>query len=210
MPKIKMVVPTFIAVLALSAIGAAWASAATPGWMVNETLLTGSAALATSAASHETAVLNGAGLNLECGGSLDLVNGKLISPNRDSANIVIILGCETKNGGCEVPSSISTNSILSEATLAGVLGLAVKLTPETGTLLVTVRYSGALCPVAGNKPVTGKVAATMPTGQRERTDQELNVNVTEGSGELFIASTAASLKASFAFLLQSHQTWSFL
>jgi hypothetical protein len=209
MSKVKMIVSMFIAVLAFSAIASASASAATAGWMVNGTLLTGSAALATTAPSEETAVLNGAGLNIECKGPLNGLKPEIKSSNKGAATLTFTV-CSTKNGECEVPAEISTAPVLAEVTLEGALAVSAKFTPETGTLFSTVKFSGAKCAVAGNKPITGKVIAKGPTGQDERAVQELTVNVTEGAGELFIASSAASLKGAALLKLQSGQTWSFL
>jgi hypothetical protein len=210
MSKVKIIVSAFIAVLAVGAVASASASAATAGWMVNGTLLSGSAALATSAPSDETAALNGGGLNIECKGPLDGTKPEIKSSNTGSAQALTFTECTTGNENCSVPTSIGTVPVLAEATLEGALAVPVKFKPETGTIFATIKFSGEKCSVAGIKPVTGKVTASGPTGQDERTTQELAVNVTVASAELFIASSAASLKGAALLKLQSGQGWSFL
>jgi hypothetical protein len=210
MSKIRAVVWVFLVGFVVCAVASASATAATAGWMVNGTLLSGSAALATSAPSDETAVLNGGGLNIECSGPGDQTKPEIKSPNKGSAASVIFTGCMTKDANCSVPASIGTVPVLGEATLEGALAVQVKFKPETGTIFATLKFSGEICSVAGIKPVTGKVTASRPTGQDERTVQEMVVNTTEGAGELFIASSAASLKGAALAKLQNGLPWSFL
>jgi hypothetical protein len=212
MSRTKVIVPAFIAVLAFGALASGSASAATAGWMVNGTNLSGSAALATTATVHERFLLSALGLNIECSGNLNAVRSEIKSPNKGFAQELAFTMCSTTNVNCEVPSSILTVPILAEATLdsANVLAINYKLKPETGTVLVTVSFKGEKCALSGSEPITGKVTALLPTGQDERTAQSLVVNVTAGSGELFIASAAATLKGSALLKLQSGAPWSFL
>ena len=59
MSKMKVIIATFISVLALGALASSSASAETAGWLVGGTLLTGTqtAALATTAAVDQEGVL---------------------------------------------------------------------------------------------------------------------------------------------------------
>jgi hypothetical protein len=194
----------------LVALTSTAASGATAGWMVNGTLLNGSAALATTAASEETLTLNGAGLNIECKGPVDALKPEIKSVNRGAAASYTFTVCDTKNGGCEVPSEMSTGPVLAEATLEGALAVKLVAKPESGTVFTTVKFFGEKCAVAGNKPVSGKGTSTGPRSQDEGTAGLVSINITEGGGELFIASSAVSLKGSGLVKLQSSQAWSFL
>jgi hypothetical protein len=212
MSRTKMIVPIFIAMLAFSALASASASAATAGWMVNGTNLSGSAAIATTAKVHEAFALAGGGLNITCTGNLNGVRPEIKSPNKDFAQELVFTACTTTNGGCTVPTEILTVPILTEATLdsSNALGVIDTFKPETGTLFVNIPFKGELCAVVGTKPVTGKVTTLAPTGQDERVAQLLVANVAEGASEIFIASSAASFKGSALLQLQSGQAWSFL
>jgi hypothetical protein len=210
MSRIKAVGAAFIAVLAFGVMTAS-ASAATAGWMVNGALLSGTQALATTAAVDKKGVINGGGLNIECEGSvLKGTNPEIISTNKGKAKALTFTVCKTTNANCTVPAEIGTVPIEAEATLEGALGVQAVFKPQTGTTFATVKFSGELCAVAGIKAITGDANTSAPTGQDERTLQLLEINVTTAQNLLFIASNAASMTGSALLKLASGAPWSFL
>jgi hypothetical protein len=199
---------TAVAVLVVSI--STEASATTAGWMVNGTLLSGSAALATTAKTHEPWLLGSGSLNIQCSGNVNAVKPEIKSAKKGAASSYIFTACSTTNGGCSVPTSMSTGPVLAEATLNGALGITLVARPETGTLFTTVPFTGEMCAIAGNKPITGKGTSIGLGGQDERVFALISLNIPESAGELFMAGSAASVKGSSLVALQSGQTWSFL
>jgi hypothetical protein len=207
MPKTKMVVAIILSALVLSTSTSA--SASTAGWMLNGTLLSGSAALATTAVVDEPYTLSGGGVNLECGGPNDF-DGTLHGKDSVLVGHENILGCSTELANCSVDSTYSTLPLVGEATLEGALADKVTFKPATGTLFSTIKFSGEKCAIAGVVPISGKATSKLVTGQDERTSQLLQFNITEASKELFIGGTPLALKAGELVKVQSGQTWSFL
>jgi hypothetical protein len=211
MPKIKVILTMFIAVLVVGGMTSASASAAMAGWMVNGTLLSsGSESMATTALTQDAWELNGGGLSIKCTGSLNAAKPEIKAPNKFFATSLTFTLCETSTPNCTVPSQITTLTVLGEVTLEGALAAQTKFTPEAGTLLATVKFTGEKCAEEGLKPITGKAAGKLSTGQDERTPQRLEIDTTEASGELFVGGSAASLKGAANLKLQDGQSWSFL
>jgi hypothetical protein len=219
MSKVKVIIAALFAVLALGALISSSASAATAGWLVNGTLLTGeqTAKLATTAAVDQNALLKFKELEIECKGTtLDATEPQIESlKNKAAVASLKFLGCSAVSGGCELegqPVTIGTTPLGAEATLEGALGLAAALKPKSGTIFATFKFaSGGTCSVAGEKlPVTGEAPAAAPTGQDERTLQLLSLNVTQASGKLKIGPAAGSLVGSALLKLASSLPWSFM
>jgi hypothetical protein len=220
MSKVKVIISAFIAVLALGALVSSTASAATPGWLVNGTLLTGEqkAALATTAAVDQNGVLKFKEITIECKGStLDGIDPLIeaLNKNLGSAQSLQFLGCAAIAGNCTLvgePVTIGTLPVTTEPTLEGALGVATTFRPISGITFATLKFTEkSECAVSGEKlPVTGTAPATAPTGQDERTLQLLSVNVTSASGLLKVGSSAASLIGSALLKLASSLPWSFM
>jgi len=211
MSKVRQVIMVCAGVLALSAMASASASAATAGWMVNGTMLTGSAALATTAAVDQEGVLKGGGVTVTCKGStLNGVAPEIKVPNKGSAGDLEFTECSAASP-CEVtPPTVKTQTVLVEATLEGVLAVVATFKPETGTIFATLKFSGSGCALSGTTPIKGQAKVLAPTGQDERTLQLINAITTEASGELLLGSSGASLTGSALLRLASGQSWSFL
>lgn len=211
MYKVVRAVVVSVGVLALSALASVSASAATAGWMVNGTNLTGSAAVATTAAVDQEGVLRGGGLTITCTGSTGSAAGPEIkASNKGAASSVEYSGCSAE-APCTLGSgTIKTVPVSSEATLEGVLAVVVTVKPETGTLFTTIKFSGAECGLSGTTPIKGSEKFLEPTGQDERTLQLANAITTEASGELLLGASAASTSGSALGRLASGLTWSFL
>jgi hypothetical protein len=181
------------------------------GWMTSGTLLTGTAALATTAAVDKKYVVNGAGLNLECNGSvIKFAVPELVAASKLEAAALTFTGCTTTNANCVVPAELGTVPIQAEATLEGALAAKATFKPQTGSTFVTMKFSGEACAVAGVKTITGDANMTLASGQDERTLQLLEANVTAAQNLLFFIGSAASLTGSALLRLASGQPWSFL
>jgi hypothetical protein len=214
MSRVKVVFAGFIAVLAVSAMASSSAMAAGEGWLINGTLLSGSAALATSAFVDETGVLTFGSTTIKCtAGTLNGTSPQIESPNKGSATSLIFKECSVTSGGeCKLTSgtTIGTLPITTEVTLDGSLGARGVFKPKTVTTFATIKLEGANCAETGKVPVKGAAAWLAPTGQMEQALQLLSVNVTAASKELEVGNTAASLKGSILIQLASGLPWSFM
>jgi len=210
MSKVKTLVMTFIAVLALGAVASTSASAATPGWMVSGTTLSGSEALATTAAVDENAQLTASGVTIECTGkNLNGLSPKIEAGSMGSVTSLIFTGCKALGTTCTIESTeIGTVPVLAEATLEGSLGVKVVFSPQSGTIFATIKYLGASCALLGLKPVTGKASVSAPTGQDEQVLQQIVANT--ASGELQVGSASATLKGKALLKLATSSPWSYL
>jgi len=209
MPKIRLMLAAWVAVLACGAVVSASASATTPSWMVNGKNLTTTKALATSAVVDESAVLEASGVTVTCTG-LNGVAPTLEPGNMASATKLEFTGC-TASSPCSISkNTISTVPLLAEATLEGSLAVVATFKPQTGTLFTTIEFLGSQCALEGNQPVTGKAKVLAPTGQDERTLQLINAITVPTSKELFVGSAGAKLSGSALLKLQSSEPWSFL
>jgi hypothetical protein len=209
MSKTKLIMSAFVAVLAFSALASASASAATAGWMVNGKLLSGSAALATTAKVDEKAKLSAAGVEIECTGeNLNGVAPQITSAASGSATSLIFTGCVSKTATCTLgTTTIGTVPVIAEATLDGALGVLATFSPKTKTTFTTIEYLGANCALEGIQPVTGKAVVLDPTGQDEATSQLIKVT---SASTLKVGSSAATLTGSALLKLASGEPWSFL
>jgi len=220
MSKAKLMVAAFFAVLALGALASSTASAATVGWLVNGTLLTGTqtAAIATTAFVDEKGILafgEGEGeVKITCSSStLGGVSPQIEATNKGSASSLIFEGCEsTSTGECKLVSgkSIGTLPITTEVTLDGPLAVQGVFKPKSGTTFATIKLEGTNCAESGKVGIKGTAPWLAPTGQDERTLQLLSVNITKEQNVLQVGSLAASLKGSILLALVSLKGWSFM
>jgi hypothetical protein len=216
MSRTKIIVATLLAVFALSAFISSSASAATAGWLVSGTLLTGTqtASLAATAAVDQDPVLKFKGITITCSGSTVNVAEAQLGEATTGAGATFT-SCSASGEECALegqPVNIGTTSVVSEVTLEGSSGTATTFRPEIGTTLATIKFgSGISCSTSGEKlPVTGEAPATEPTGQNERTLQLYNLNISSASGKLKVGSSAASLEGSALLKLASSRPWSFM
>jgi hypothetical protein len=212
MSRVKLIIAALVAALAVSVVGASVASAATAGWMVGGTNLTGSTALATTAAVDKEGRLKFSGTTVACSGkTLNGVTPLIESTNKGSVASLGFTGCATLAGEkCElVGTTINTLPIKVEATLDGTAAVNATFTPKTGTVFTTLLFTGATCAIGNEvQGVTGKATVLAPTGQSERTLQQ--INVTTAGTELFVGESTATLEGSALLKLASGKTWSFL
>jgi hypothetical protein len=208
MTKTKMVIGTLTAVLALGVAAVSATSAVAAGWMVGGTELSGSAAISKTTIVDESFLLKaGSGIEIKCAG-LEVENGRITAPNKDSTSSLIFTGCKGSSVCPIKEETIKTFPILSEATLEGALAASIIFRPESGTKFTNIIFTGSECSLSGEQPITGTAKALAPTARDERTLQLISPK-TEAN-ELKVGSSSAELKGSALLELESHKTWSLL
>jgi hypothetical protein len=179
--------------------------------MVNGTTLNGTKTLATTASVDETWKFSAQGITMTCTGStISSVAPEIKPPNSGAATEIVFHEC-SMNANCTVTKTIGTFPLAVAFELNGTLAAKATFTPKTpGTLIARLVVGGAECAILGLQPVTGKVSASLPTGQDERTLQLVTVNISEASGEVKVGSSSASIRGAVLPRLASSETWSFL
>ncbi|HUN77872.1 MAG TPA: hypothetical protein VMU32_03030 [Solirubrobacteraceae bacterium] len=186
-------------------------SASAAGWMVGGSELSGSEAVATTAAAMENAKGEASGVTVECAGATtNAVSPKLEAPNKASASSIVFTGCESKTAGCKTAKTeIGTVPVTVEATLEGATKVRAVGRPVTGKIFTTIKYEGAECALAGVKPVTGQVTATS-SADEEVLESLVLILITEASGELKEGSSSAYLHIHVLVRLASGRAWNYL
>jgi hypothetical protein len=211
MSKVARLIVACAGVLALSALASASASATTVGWMVSGSMLSGSAALATTGEVEEEGVLQGGGVTITCDGAIaSSVAPEIKAPNKGAASSLEFTGCTAAEPCSLAGTTIKTLPILEEATLEGVLAVVGTLKPETGTIFTTVKFTGSECALSGTQPLKGTAKVLEPTGQDERTIQEGHAITSAASDELLIGNGAVSVTGTARLRRGNGQPWSFL
>lgn len=208
----KLIMTICVGILALSA--SALASSASAEWMLNGVNVTGTQKLATTAAVDENGLLKAAGVTIECTGkNLEGTNPQIEVPNKGSASALIFTECESITPTCKLNTK-TIGTVPLTATVALVAGSAKEdlatFLPKTKTIFATIKYEGAECALLGTQPVSGKALVKGPTGQEEKTLQEIVANVSEETGELKVGSSPAELKGAALLKLASGNKWSYL
>jgi hypothetical protein len=215
-PEAKRVFTVCVTVFVLGALVPAWASAATTGWMVNGTMLSGSESLATTAAVDQEGVLTIGTTEIVCSGST--VNGTapvIEAPNRGKATSLEFAGCKTTAtspctlAGGNAGGVIGTLPVTSEVTLEGTSAVLETIKPG-GSIFTTIAFTGGSCALSGKQSVTGEALVEGPTSRGESTLQLDSAITTRASGDLKVGSTAASATGSALLALQSLKTWGYL
>jgi hypothetical protein len=210
MSRVKVAFAVFMVVLSASAMASSSAMA-TEGWLINGTLLSGRAALATTAFVDQETVLGFNAITIRCAShTLTGVSPQIESPNMGSATSLVFEECSAEGGECGLSSpKIGTLPLLTEVTLDGPLAVRGVFKAQKGETFATIKLEGVNCAEAAKLPITGDVPWLAPTGQDERTWQLLSVNVPL-TGLLKVGSAAAMLEGSILLKLASSLPWSFM
>jgi hypothetical protein len=208
--KTSATVAALVVMLALSGFVSA-ATAATAGWMVNGSLLTGTKALTTTAATDEEFALQvGSLFTIECqDASIKPTLPEITAPNRLVLKGYEMTQCSLANeeGACHLGGSkVVVGSLLAEATLDGTLGVRAVFKPETGSALFSWEIVGVECIADGKDSLGGQATMLAPSGQDERTLQLLKWATTTGE----IKPEPTNVKGSELLRLASGEAWSFL
>jgi hypothetical protein len=205
----------FVAALAA---GATPASAVVSGWMLNNKTLAEEKLTSAAVGTTPRIVTEGGPILAAEGGepvvACSGVTGtapEIKEVSKFLAKSAVFTSCNSIAPlNCDVPATIGTVPIVGEATLEGELEDTAIVKPESGTVLVTIHFTGEACAISGVKAVTGDVEVLLREGQDERTRQEIRVRVKAASGLLRFASQKASLEGTGELLLANNQPWSFL
>jgi len=162
MPKVKLLVAAYFAVLAFSAVAAATALAAGE-WDVNGVPLGSgkSAEIAKTAHVGRFGKLSSASVEFTCeGGELLIRNGFIVAPDGVVAEDITFHGCRVIGAGAE-NCSLSSTLILTLAIhgLAELdeglrLNTVVLLLPLPSKTFAVFNFTGEKCAIAGTQPVT--------------------------------------------------------
>lgn len=212
MSKTKLIVAVFAAVIAISAVASATASA---GWRVGGVLLAAGSKqkLMTSGIVEQPALLQGGGAEISCGrvGQEDItgVAPEIEGTNKGSATSVTFHEC-VGSGVCPIAGNTITTVpvLITELTLDGTLAVKGAFVPETKTTFTTIKFEGAECALLGTQPVTGKASFLAFTGQDERTFQ--SVLLFSEAGKLKIGSSEAKLHGRGLLSTANLVPWSFI
>lgn len=208
--KTKLIASACASALMVLAATTPVASAATEGWMINGALLTGTKALATTAATEENWQFSAAGVVATCTGATVNSSSPQIKAVAGGAAASVEFGGCSVNEHCTMPTTIRTQPVVVEFTLDGALADKAVFTPRTKNVFTTFDFTGAECALLGEQEITGKFSVLAPTGQDESTKQAVKAAVAVGSGELKDGSAGIEVRGSVLERLASGETWSFL
>jgi hypothetical protein len=212
MPNSRLVgVALFVTLVLSVSVSAVSSSAATVGWMVNGSLLSGSKALATTAQVEENFIGGFAGISITCTG-LNGIAPQITAPNKGSATSIEFTGCAAAMP-CHIEgTTLKLLPVLLEANLDGSLAVTVTFTSDASKhLFDTLLFLGATCSVGGEVlPATGQIKVSESRGQDEQAGQLFIANITEASEEFKVGSSNTSLKGRAILRLASGEPWSFL
>lgn len=197
--------------LGLTALRPTPATAATAGWKVNGTFLTGSSLVLSTATVDNEFKMKAAGIAFACpSNNLTNIGATMVAPNKGEATTIVLKECASQSPSCKIPSTITVVPIVGETTLDGLLAVKAVIKPKTKTVYATIKFEGAECALLGVEPITGQGSGLSPTGQDERTLQQIISTTTEASGELKVGSSPAEVVGSALIQLLSGERWSFL
>jgi hypothetical protein len=207
-----------IAVLtATMAFGAVAASSATAEWYVGgaKLALGQSKAVAPTATVDETSTFNipQFPIKITCSGpNLLIKEGSISNPESYIVGQEVWDGCAvTPSGNCSVsPSSISSTPVLGTVTTAASPADKVTFAPQTKKTIAIIPFSGELCALAGEQPLTGSFTQKLPAGQTESESQLLeDLGSVENSSLQFASDKVYIEKGKDLLKLTSSQSWSF-
>lgn len=212
MCRVTRVGVLFVGVLVISVVGCASAWATTAGWMVNGSQLTGTAALATTAAVDQKIELLApeAGVTIICNNKTLNSASPTINGSNEMGSATSLELTECANfGPCGISAGgILLTQVLIDLTLDGTLATKGRFLPLSKNF-ATIKFEGAECGIAGVQPVSGGITFLMPTGQDERTLQLITFT-NEEPGSVKVGKDSAEFKGSFLVRLASGLPFSFL
>ncbi len=217
MSKARLLLAACFTMFAFSALASATASATGGAWMVNGTLLVGTAALANGLVLS-FGTLSALGVEVQCKAHEVLINGGLIEhPDWLLAKDLTFHECGVLNAGsnCKLPNS--NNALILTLAVHGLalldpgapLNTLILLLPLPSKTFAVIPFEGEKCALLGNQPVTGDVDLLIHEGRDEKLLHL--VLVLSLPGLLKVGSSEAELHGlDFDIRLASDLPWSFL
>jgi len=200
-----------VAVFALSAVAA---SAATPEWWVAGKLLEGTEKLGEPTKITHPVVIKTASLAVECS-TVTVEAGAIGAKNENSAQSLGFQGCQVVGSpACEV-ANIKTEPLNFPLEKPATV-IKLRFTPKSGILIAVINVksvSGQTCLVAGTKELTtgggekGGMNCNYPNVEIEAVEHTLEFTATSGS-EVKVNGEPAEFIATFAWKLASSKAFS--
>lgn len=191
MSKIKLILLSIFAVLAVSAVASSSASAFS--FLIEGKALT---ANETTTSSGGPAVLETAGTKIECAETEGEDTLLLLQPGLTDYHILFKTCAVSKPLGCTVAQPILVKG-LDHLVLLASGALATLFLPATGNTFVTLTFAnktGETCSITGTQEVTGIAGALVVGGEESKETGELEfTNATSGS-KLELAGVSAKFK----------------
>ncbi len=211
---------TVSCVALLLTVLASTADSAEASWFVGGTQLTGTAALATTAAVEDSVVLSIPAIHIvvSCEGStLGAEKPEIVSTNTLKAKSVIFKECWTSEPATRCALENQPINIPTEP-IRGVMSLGLTkttadqmvLSPQTKKILATIPFAtGNTCALEGEEPLAGNVTVRAPTGQSEETLQAIKGLGSMENNSLEIAGIKTFVEACPVLKLASGSKWGF-
>jgi hypothetical protein len=158
---------------------------------------------------NQSFVLSMPGFAITCT-KLSLSKMEIIAKSDGKAKAWIFAGCSTTDGEpiCKLAGiEIETKPLVFEAEDLGTKEAKIVVKPETGKALADIEIAGSLCALSGEEPIKGQITVSLPTGQEEKTEQEIVANTP--SGEVDIGAGSATLTGKAGLELESGDAWSY-
>jgi hypothetical protein len=218
MPRIKIAIGAFAVAALFSAISVVPALA--ESWFVNGTKLANGAtvAIANTAEVTESGALNvpSLGVKITCTGGTNKVLGLekayIQGPTLSVVESMVLEGCsEIQPTQCRIQTRIVTTPLYRLThKIISFPGFFLLTHSITARALANLEFEGASCVFAGEKPVNGTVAFSVPSGEEEAVSHTaVGLGTTEnnslelGGDKAYIEKGAAEIK------LASSAKWSF-
>jgi hypothetical protein len=208
----RVAIPLVLAAFVVSALLASSASATTPQWIVEGKAL---AVGATEEIASTTTVSETFSFQLTVAGVLfktecktmtlpkSFIKGESTREDKsfEMGNCSLAAGPKT----CSVPATMALEPLTS--TLEGTAGsFKLKFAPKEGTKVMTLVFSGAECPIAGNHEVTGTMSCNYPGVETEQKNHVLEFSLTSGT-ELKTGGAKVLLTGKDEFWLVTNKKW---
>jgi hypothetical protein len=204
-------IPFVLALFAVGAVLASSASATTPQWIVEgKALGIGvSEPLAKSTNVTETfairTAVGGVMVKVACTG-MSLPSSVIQGERTRIDSPFEMEGCTlTGPPACSIPASFPLKSLTS--TLEGTAGaFKLKFAPTSGTTAMTIKVSGAGCPIAANLEITGTMSCNYPGVETETKNHVLEFSLSSGTA-LKLGGEEVTLTGKDEFWLSSGKNW---
>jgi hypothetical protein len=195
MYRIQALLALSAALIAAGALAASSQAACGTEWCISgKGLKTGESAELAKAATVTKAELSIPmfGIVAECS-KFESQKAFLTGPNTGKAEGISFSGCAIKGSSCKLGSSTITTVPLKSGPAKPVEGSGKEgesiTSPETGTTLTTVEFVGGECAITGKQAINGSAREIAPTGQEEKTEQEIVVK----SGEVKVGAVTGHM-----------------
>ncbi len=198
-----------VAVVALGAVGAGSASAAS--WHVGGSELAGSASLASLTSTLRNVKLESFDSpSIECSSAVELKGASVAASAGGRIEHLVLNGCHVTSPSCSLGSeTIESNALTLEAALGGKSPEDVVVLKPATKGGVIAEYEIVGCSREGERALTGSIKLVLEKGGEELAAQPFAFDVTSASRELRLGESGVSLTGAMTVKLGSGKSWSF-